>query len=491
MFFHGLITLILTLFLTFPAQATAPLCSVLFEHKREAVDALNSVFESGEKQKILHVSVDRADNFSKILRLFKSRISRSQSPGFSIFLVSDLRHKVLQKMTDEDISSMAHVTWAPFNLDELFLSTANPSQHQISMGAADVSFVPTFNRILKLIDEGHTIPLEGIYIQETTARKEALFKEKLELVLEKTGAILYGVSSGSPAGLKKYSPDYEVAFAGEEVVEFSHLRKLHTHSFSLEESRRYVQQANLRTRGEFDAWEKHFGIPLQPQDFYRERGWQSWDHFLGYGKAPDRTEIKASLLKKSDSFEEAHERVRQLGFFRAKQYHYWWDKNRPEGLPRHPNIVYANKGWQSWEHFLGQSKWASHDEFFQIVVIEAKIHNAFDFKNWSGRPARIPSNPLLVYTQFNTWSELLRNPKLRISPLRIKIKSYQDVQPVVALQNFKTVEEYRRWKKPEGVPYDPDRYYLGKGWIDWPTFLGHSVPQPSSGELGQLVPAQN
>ena len=52
-----------------------------------------------------------------------------------------------------------------------------------------------------------------------------------------------------------------------------------------------------------------------------------------------------------------------------------------------------------------------------------------------------------------------------------------------------TIEWYeyaKSGKRPSDIPSNANKIYKGKGWIDWPDFLGIKIPQLSRGSLGHL-----
>lgn len=219
-----------------------------------------------------------------------------------------------------------------------------------------------------------------------------------------------------------------------------------------------VSKWGFANRQEFRDWkDRPPGIPAKPDVVYRDRGWKGWAHFL----TPQN--VKA--------FKDARALVQQQGFSRIKEFTYWVYKTKPEGIPLNPRSTYAKSGWLGWDDFLGTSKWMTYEEA-KRVLIEAGIQSRKDFFEWPDRPLRIPTDPSKHYAEFTTWADFLENPKLRISSFVVKILPYHEAQAIVAKAGITSSKKYRDWKKPEGVPYDPQRIYLGKGWVDWPTYLG-------------------
>lgn len=98
-------------------------------------------------------------------------------------------------------------------------------------------------------------------------------------------------------------------------------------------------------------------IHTRPDKFFTKSGeWVSWEKFLinyenkqgkkGHGRRVDR----AKYL----SYKEAKVILKELNFKRP--YHFEnWKKNRPKGMPSHPDVFYKKSGeWVSWDDFLGK-----------------------------------------------------------------------------------------------------------------------------------------
>lgn len=118
------------------------------------------------------------------------------------------------------------------------------------------------------------------------------------------------------------------------------------------------------------------------------------------------------------SFEEAREFARGLGISGIKKWRAYWMENKPKKLPKCPENVYKNKGWNGWTDFLNSSGQGSRPRNF-LSYEEAKIlareHNIKSWKEWY---------------------------------------------------------DYSRTNRPNNMPSNPSQHYRDKGWIDWYDFLG-------------------
>ena len=146
----------------------------------------------------------------------------------------------------------------------------------------------------------------------------------------------------------------------------------------------------------YQAWSKSgarpASMPSHPEDVYKEAGWENWPHFLGVAKGNAGAAGRGSGGSKNEfrPFFEALSFARSLqvrsvagccacklasglGFTcgsrsipgspplqldTASPRQTWqdWSKNlgeRPADVPFHPDRIYKEDGWRSWEHWLG------------------------------------------------------------------------------------------------------------------------------------------
>jgi hypothetical protein len=100
----------------------------------------------------------------------------------------------------------------------------------------------------------------------------------------------------------------------------------------------------------------------------------------------------------------------------------------------------------------------------QKIVQKAGIKTKREFRAWK-RPEGIPSNPNTTYKGkgWKSWEKFLGTEWL----------SYAEAQKIVKRAGIKTWGEFYAWKpKPWGVPSNPDKVYEGEGWKSWEKFFG-------------------
>lgn len=119
-----------------------------------------------------------------------------------------------------------------------------------------------------------------------------------------------------------------------------------------EKARKFVHRLKLKSNAEWiqyiNGGEKPDNIPAAPQGHYKGKGWKNWGDWLGTGRI-------AHQLKKFRAFEDAKAFVHALKLKSKKE----WDKycqsgKKPDDIPADSYTVYKNKGWKSWNDWLGK-----------------------------------------------------------------------------------------------------------------------------------------
>ena len=119
---------------------------------------------------------------------------------------------------------------------------------------------------------------------------------------------------------------------------------------SYEDVLKQVKQAQLISKKSYRKWRKRENrkdMPPDPSKAYKGRGWVSWEAFFDY---------KSYEAPKFLDFDDACKFVRAKKLSVIK-YRKWHKQFKPEGIPSYPDLVYKNKGWVSWCHFVRGYKW--------------------------------------------------------------------------------------------------------------------------------------
>jgi superfamily II DNA or RNA helicase len=111
-----------------------------------------------------------------------------------------------------------------------------------------------------------------------------------------------------------------------------------------------VRQLGLKNQKEWfkfcKSGKKDEAIPSNPQNIYKNQGWNGWGDFLGTNKTS--THVIEFL-----SYEESKNKLRALNLKNAAEWRIYSKTNRPNKIPSNPNTYYKNKGWKGWPDFLG------------------------------------------------------------------------------------------------------------------------------------------
>lgn len=126
--------------------------------------------------------------------------------------------------------------------------------------------------------------------------------------------------------------------------------KMHFKPFS--EARKFVHSLNLKSSTEWSEYSKSSkrpkDIPGNPGRVYNNSGWKGYGDWLGNGIISNQNKVFSTYV-------EAKKYVHKLQLRSQKEWNEYCSKNtRPSNIPRSPAEVYKNKGWVSWQDFLGK-----------------------------------------------------------------------------------------------------------------------------------------
>lgn len=117
--------------------------------------------------------------------------------------------------------------------------------------------------------------------------------------------------------------------------------------------------------------------------------------------------------RRSLPFVEARQIVHDERIESVAQYKKWHDLNKPAGLPKRPDRAYVNKGFTTWNDYLGNDnpfpivkhKWRPYAEakaFAQSLNISTRAH-WFEMCDADNKPHDIPRRPDLYYRDKHEW----------------------------------------------------------------------------------------
>ena len=173
---------------------------------------------------------------------------------------------------------------------------------------------------------------------------------------------------------------------------------------SFEEAREKARNAGIKSRKEYEKWQKdHPDMPSHPNRAYAGQ-WTSWGDFLDTKKVRNGQE---NFLP----FEEAQAKARKAGISSAAQYKEW-QKDHPD-MPSQPDRAYPDQ-WTSWGDFLGTGRVIGRKEDFlsfeeaQAKARKAGVKSKKEYQTWQKQHPDMPSRPDQTYkNRWKGWRDFL------------------------------------------------------------------------------------
>ena len=181
---------------------------------------------------------------------------------------------------------------------------------------------------------------------------------------------------------------------------------------SYDDAKKFACSLNLKTGEEWKEFvqsgKKPNNVPANPNGVYKNKGWNGWGDFLGTGNI-------ASINKQFCSFDDAKKFAISLNFKTGKTWMEFCKSGKnPKNIPRNPNAVYKNKGWNGWGDFLGTGtigvieKSKNYLPFSDAKIAVKELAIKYNIKNWrdweiayaEGKiPSNIPRHPEQAYSK--------------------------------------------------------------------------------------------
>lgn len=267
------------------------------------------------------------------------------------------------------------------------------------------------------------------------------------------------------------------------------------HWLPFEDARKYARSLNLTSKNEWkmflkgmfpDIGSKPDDIPGHPGDIYKFQGWCGFNDWLGVPS------------KRWHHFKRARQFARSLSLQTVKEWRLFCRGKmqqkgiKPKMIPASPDTVYKNKGWKSWNDWLGNELIEKNKKIYEPFVEArryARLLNLTTPEEWfayckgndidSPDGLKIPILPYSAYkdsgwTSWKDWLGAFCNEK--------DIRSYKDAKKFVRALKLKSSSEWRQYCRgyifnkpylPNDIPALARRTYKNKGdWVSWEDFLG-------------------
>ncbi len=229
---------------------------------------------------------------------------------------------------------------------------------------------------------------------------------------------------------------------------------------NIEDAKKAIKTLNINNLSDYKLnYNQDKRLPSKPHIFYLNNGWIDYYDFFGLPKNEKyKTLLKAKLA------------VKKLNIKSERQYKKRF-KEDPK-LPQDPSKYYKNKGWIDYYEFFEkptQNFYKNYEEAKKAVE-KLSINSREEYKKRYKQDPSLPSAPDKYYKNngWKSFSEFVGNPK------NIIYFSYEEAREVVSRLGIKSRDEYvnqKKFKKESKLPSQPDKYYKGRGWINWNHFI--------------------
>ena len=259
-----------------------------------------------------------------------------------------------------------------------------------------------------------------------------------------------------------------------------------------EEARIFARNLNYPSK---TTWDYHIShkedlyypdnIPFDPENYYKNEGWTSWDNWLG---------IIRKNQKVYYTFADARDFIHNLKLKSIKEWEEYIKnslpryKNIPNYIPKNPEKKYSNK-WKGLNDWLGlrdEDKELNNEsdnigflsfEEARSFAINLNIRSKKpwqkycinELEGYPKKPNNIPENPDEIYLNngWISWNHWFDKSKEYIS--------YEESKKYVKTLGIKSKREWQKHlqtnKIPKDVPTDPLSAYNNKGWINYNNWL--------------------
>jgi superfamily II DNA or RNA helicase len=242
-----------------------------------------------------------------------------------------------------------------------------------------------------------------------------------------------------------------------------------------EDARAFARKLKLKSASEWFAyWYSHKpkGLCRNPSQAYAKNGWISWGDWLGH----DRYSGPMRSFKESRTF------VRNLNLRSQKEWFtYCRSGKKPQDIPQSPWVAYRNE-WIDLFDWLGESQ-VRRKGYLPFKTARAFVRRLKlkTFKEWCAycdsdkKPNNIPKIPLGPYANegWIDWADWLGSD--HIQP-RGKWRPFKKARTFVRRLGLQSTKAWRDYccskKKPNDIPYGPDRAYANTGWNGYDDWLG-------------------
>jgi hypothetical protein len=276
-------------------------------------------------------------------------------------------------------------------------------------------------------------------------------------------------------------------------------------------AREYARSLDLQDKKEWEIlWRKRAiakpGIPENPDEIYKDKGWKDWGDWLGNKKdkagAGKTTGIEGTIGERTlwdvpvESpvllFDKARQDVWELGF----EYKEEWDlyvKGKfpgrdplPGNIPQDPDVVYKFLGWKGWRDWLVHpDKRIEYTNFYKARDFVRSLRIA-DREDWRSALKRhsallteyhmvLPERPHLEYCDkgWESWDDWLGT--------QIKYHDFKTTRKFIHSLKLAGKNDWIKYcsgqlpvksRRTENIYAYPEIAFKDEGWNGWDDWLG-------------------
>lgn len=253
-----------------------------------------------------------------------------------------------------------------------------------------------------------------------------------------------------------------------------------------EEARDFVRSLRLKNHSE---WKKYIQspnrnplLPSQPDKVYAEEGWLGIRDWLGTGSWNDFI-----------PFEDARNFARSLNLTGSTGWNKYVKRaDFPDYIPKSPQAVYSDKGWQGFADWLGSNRLRQGEVYWDYLtarnyVRKLGLKNAQEWLQYSksqNKPRFIPAAPANVYKDTGWIGVADFIGKKNIAKGYKEFLPFSDAKVYVHKIKLSSSKEWRKFSKskdfPPFLPKSPEKTYKHQGWSGFGDWLGTGNITPGS-----------
>jgi hypothetical protein len=188
-------------------------------------------------------------------------------------------------------------------------------------------------------------------------------------------------------------------------------------------------------------------------------------------------------MSEQTNFEEQREYVRNLGFSSISEFRsFCQKKDKPKWLPSNPQKVFKDKGWISFNDWIGKpvkTEFISY-ELAREYATKLGFNSSKEWYIWAktkgNRPRDIPYCPRTYYPQdWVDWEHFLDH---KSTITRKKWRNYELAKQFVTNLGLASQKDWRAYasspERPNDIPSDP-RYAYGEEFTGYGDWLGTGI----------------